>query len=122
MKKLLLFVMPLFFLAACSKQGVGPRPPIDESYWLSQDRGIVAYSDFGCDFFIIETYNGFSLLRNWGGIPPLRGSVVYGDFSRYGQATIYNRSEGYLMQTDIREYWLTYWEAIDQMNWNCSQP
>lgn len=123
MKKLLLIILPSFLLlAACTRQDVGPRPPVDESYWLTQERGIVAYSDLGCDYFIIETYDGYTVVRNWGGISPIRGSVLYGDFSRYGLRTIYNRSEGYLMQADIREYWLSYWDAVDQMTWGCSQP
>jgi hypothetical protein len=123
MKRLLLVITPLLFLlAACTRQDVSPRPPIDESYWLTQERGIVTYSSFDCDFFIIETYDGFSVVRSWGGAPPLRGSVIYGNLSQYGVRTMYNRTEGYLMQADIREYWLTYWDAIDQVDWNCSRP
>lgn len=121
MKKIILFVLPMvLFLAACSRQDTGPRQPIDESYWLQRERGIVAYSDFQCDYYIVETYNGFSLMRAWGGFTPLRGSVVYGDLNRYGMQTIYNRSEGLLMQADVRDYWMTYWDAIDQMDWYCS--
>jgi hypothetical protein len=122
MKRLLPVLISLFFLAACTRQETGPRPPVDESYWLTRERGIVAYSDYACDFFIIETYNGYCLLRSWDGAPPINGSVVYGDFSRYGLATFYNRTEGYLMQADTREYWLSFWEARDQQNWNCSRP
>ena len=120
MKRILFIAFPLLlFLAACSKQDVGPRQPIDESYWLQQERGIVAYSDFQCDYFLVETYNGFTLMRSWGGLTPLRGSVVYGNLSGIGVRTFYNRSEGLLIQADVRDYWLSYWTAMDDLEWYC---
>ncbi|ULQ52279.1 hypothetical protein [Flavihumibacter fluvii] len=123
MKKILRSIFPIvLLLAACTRQDISPGPPIDESYWLTRERGIIAYSDFSCNYFVIETYNGYTLARIWGGYAPSRGSIVYGDFSRYGVHTIYNRSEGYLMQADVLDYWLNYWDAIDQMDWNCSRP
>jgi hypothetical protein len=106
MKKLLLLALPLLLTIACTRQYIQPTPPIDEAYWLSQERGVVAEADLSCDYFIIETYDGYTVARNWGGYAPLRGSVVYGNFSQYGVHTIYNRSEGYLLQADVREYWL----------------
>ena len=122
MKKILLLTLPfLLLLTACSKHQDGPSEPIDESYWLNQDKGIVAFSDFNCDYFIVETSHGYSLLRNWGGFAPMRGAVLYGGVDRFGMRNFYNRSEGYVLQAEVRESWLSYWDAIDQMNWNCSQ-
>jgi hypothetical protein len=121
MKRIILIALPLLFLlGSCRREDVRPGEQIDESYWLNQERGVVAYSDYTCDYFIIETYNGFTVMRSWGGFTPLRGSVLYGSFSRIGNRTFYNRSEGYLVQGDVRDYWLSYYEAIDQMDWYCS--
>lgn len=122
MKKILLFLLPaMLLLASCRRQDYGPNQPIDETYWLSKERGVVNYSDGYCDYFVVETYSGFSVLKSWGGYPPVEGAVLYGDLSRPGVHTIYNRSEGYLLQAEVTDYWLTYWDAIDQVNWFCSK-
>ena len=122
MKKILLFILPLaLFAASCTRQDIGPRPPIDEAYWLNQERGVVVYSSFNCDFYVVETSFGFSVLQSWGGFTPLRGSVLYGNLSRYGVQTLYNRSEGYLVQANVRDYWLSYWEALDQADFECAR-
>lgn len=122
MKKIILFILPLAVIfASCTKQDTGYRPPVDEAYWLKQERAVVTYSSFNCDFYVVETAYGFSVLQSWGGFTPLRGSVLYGNFSRYGVQTFYNRSEGYLVQANVMDYWLTYWDAMDQADFECSR-
>jgi hypothetical protein len=119
MKKFWLLLLPAFlFLVSCSKEEV-QRPPIDESEWLQKDRGFVVASSFNCDFFVVETARGYSVLRNWGGFAPIRGAVLYGNHDSFGLQTFYNRSEGYLMNADIRDRYLGYFQAIDQANWYC---
>ncbi|GAO42854.1 hypothetical protein [Flavihumibacter petaseus] len=121
MKKILLLLLPaLLLLASCRREYTSPA--IDESYWLSREKGGVRYSDGYCDYFVVETYYGYSVLRIWSGYTPLQGDVLYGDLNRYGTQTFYNRSAGTLIQADVREYWLTWYDAIDQINWFCSHP
>ena len=121
MKKILLLVLPLVLvLASCTRTYVDPRPPIDESYWLNQERGVVVYSGFDCDFFVVETRFGYSVIRSWGGYTPLRGAVLYGNFSRYGVQSYFNRSERYVEQMNVVDYWLTYWQAIDLADFECN--
>jgi len=123
MKKIaLLFVPVLLVFASCSKEDAVPAPPIDESQWLSQERGIVVESDFSCEYFVVETTRGYSVLRNWGGGAPFRGSVIYGDLTGWGVKTFYNRSGRYLMNADVRDYWLPYFHALDQMQNLCVDP
>lgn len=118
MKRFLLIALPaMLLLTACSRQIV--QPPIDESEWLRRERGIVVASDFNCSVFIVETARGFSVLRMWGGSAPFTGQVLYGNFSQWGVKTYYNRSGGYLMNADVRDYWLSYWQAMDEMQWSC---
>ncbi len=122
MKKLFVFILPLLFIAAgCSKQEL-VGPPVDPTPWLSKERGIVVGSDFSCDYFVVETVRGYSVLRSWGGSPPFSGSVLYGDFSNWGVKTIYNRSGGYLLNADVRDYWMPYFQAMDQVQQLCSGP
>lgn len=119
MKRLFFLALPLFFLlTSCSKEEL-VRPPIDETEWLKKERGIVVASSFNCDFFVVETVRGYSLLRSWGGLAPVRGAVIYGDLNQWGVRTFYNRSEGYLMNADVRDNRMSYFQAMDQMQWYC---
>jgi hypothetical protein len=121
MKKIGLFLLPaIIFLASCSKEGI-QQPPINESEWLRKERGIAMASNFQCDFFVAETARGYAVMRTWGGFPPLRGALLYGDYNRFGVQTFYNRTEGYLMNADIRDFTPSYFMAMDQLNWYCSQ-
>ena len=114
MRKIILVVLPLFiFLASCSKSELN-RPPVDESYWLRQDRGVVVASDYSTPYFVLETSRGYSVIRTWGGSAPYSGSVMYGDFTGYGGRSLYNRSEGYISDFDVRDYWLSYYAAMDE--------
>lgn len=88
---------------------------------MNKERGYVLASNFQCDVFVAETQRGYALMRNWGGFSPVRGAVLYGEFSRFGVQTFYNRSEGYLMNADIRDYTFSYFQAMDMMNWYCDQ-
>ena len=121
MKKMLILFLPLMLvLASCTRTYVEPGPVIDERYWLSQERGVVVYSGFDCDFFVVETRYGYTVIRSWGGFTPLRGAVVYGNFSRFGVQSFYNRSEGIIQQGNVIDYWLTYWDAIDLADFECN--
>ncbi|HEX6847838.1 MAG TPA: hypothetical protein VF144_12720 [Chitinophagaceae bacterium] len=103
------------FFTGCVKN----REYIDESYWLSQERGEVVLSDPYCQYFVIETFDGYTILRSYGGYKPSEGSVVYGNFSNYGARDYYNRSNGTIYTAEVREYWLSYYEAQDAIDYYC---
>lgn len=111
MKKIFTFsfsaLLVSVLLAACVKQ----RSDIDESYWLSKERATVVYTDPYCEYYVIETMNGYSILRAWNSYKPHEGSVIYGDFSRYGMREFYNRSNGMIYTGEVVEYWLSYYDA-----------
>jgi hypothetical protein len=46
--------------------------------------------------------------------------VLYGDFSHWGPAQVYNRTRGSLMQVNVRDFWLSYYEAEDRIYNYCS--
>lgn len=119
MKKILYLTIPVLFLFASCRKDIGQPVYIDESQWLNQERAIVVYSDYQCPYFVVEAYGGYSLLRSWGGPTPYQGSVMYGNFSGYGVRTFYNRSEGYLTQADVQDYWLSYYGAMDALQYAC---
>jgi hypothetical protein len=64
MKAILSLVLfsSLFFVS-CRKSDLQPVP-IDESIWLQKERGVVVYSDFSCDYFVVETFNGYTIVQN----------------------------------------------------------
>jgi hypothetical protein len=100
---------------ACIQQ----RDDIDESYWLNQERATVVYSSPSCSYYVVETYEGYTILRAWGGYKPYEGSVVYGRFSNYGARDFYNRSNGMVFSAEVIEYWLTYSEAQSAAEYYC---
>jgi hypothetical protein len=119
MKRLLFAILPLaLLLASCTKEDI-TAPQVDESAWLQQERGVVVYQGFGCDFFVVETMRGYTLLRNWGGISPMTGSVIYGELSRWGVRQFYVRSEGRIVTADVRDYWMNYFSVQDALQSLC---
>jgi hypothetical protein len=91
----------------------------DESYWLSKERGEVVYSDSYCNYFVVETYNGYNIVESYGGYKPYEGAVVYGNFSTHGTRDMYNRTTGYVFSGTVTDYWLTYAEAQDALDYYC---
>ncbi len=90
----------------------------DESYWLAKERGEVVYSDSYCNYLVVETYYGYTIIRAYGN-KPFEGSVVYGNFSNNGTRDFYNRSSGYVFTGAVTDYWLTYAEAQNALDYYC---
>jgi len=95
------------------------REYIDESYWLNQERGEVVHSDPYCNYYVVETDYGYTVLRAYDGYKPYEGTVVFGNFSSYGLRDFYNRSNGIVFTSDVKEYWLTYSEAQSAVDYYC---
>jgi len=102
-------ILSAILLAGCSKRGSDYS--YGEDYWLSKERGEVVYSDTYCPYYVVETYNGYTIVKSSGGFTPYEGSVIYGDLSRRGYMDIYNRSDGTIIRGEVTDYWLTYGEA-----------
>ncbi len=104
------------FLNSCIKNvNVG----FDENYWLSKERGEVVYSDSYCSYFVVETYYGYNIVQSYGSYKPYEGAVVYGNFSSRGTRDMYNRTTGYVFTGTVTDYWLTYTEAQDALDYYC---
>jgi hypothetical protein len=105
----------LVFFTGCVRN----REYIDESYWLNKERGEVVYSDSYCNYYVVETAYGYTVLRAYDGYKPYEGTTVYGNFSNYGLRDFYNRSSGVIFTSDVKEYWLTYYEAQSAVDYYC---
>ncbi len=121
-KKFGWLILPVvLFISSCSKSSL-PPPPANEADWLQQPRGIVVESGgFSCDYFIVQNQWGYSLLRSFGS-SPFVGATVYGQHTSWGTYTFYNRSGGYLFNASVEDYGLSYFAALDQMQWYCNDP
>ena len=126
MKKLFtqisLFSLAAILLVSCTKNEVHYND--NPNHWLDKEYGVVVYSDGYCPFYVVETYNGFTIIRSTGGYMPYEGDEIYGDISRYGFRDIYNYTENSIIRGEIVEYWLSYGEAqymIDELCYTYSK-
>ena len=119
MKKIYLlasgFLFSAILLLGCSKSDYG----YDRDYWLSKERGEVVFSDNFCPYYVVETANGFTVIRNQSAFTPRVGSRLYGDLSRRGYRDFYNSFDGSISRGEVIEYWLTYGEAQYLINRLC---
>ncbi len=113
-------ISTLLFAAAIILSGCYKRADylFDEGYWLSKERGIVVYSG-NCSYYVVETYNGYAIIRSNDGYMPYEGSILYGNFSSSGSRDIYNYSGRMLINGRVQEYWLGYYDAQDAIDYYC---
>lgn len=104
------------FIIGCVRDNI---PNNNENYWLSKEQGEVVYSDPYCNYYVVETYNGFNVLRANGGYKPYEGSLVYGNFSANGTRDFYNQSANAVYTSTVTDYWLDYYEAQDALDYYC---
>ncbi len=109
-------IIAVLFFTACTKDRFVNT---NEGYWLSRERGEVIYSDNYCNYYVVETNNGYTIIRAYGGYKPFEGSILYGDFSFSGTRDIYNRSSGVIFSGTVTDYWLSYNEALDALDYYC---
>ena len=119
MKKIFTLSVITAFIAVLFTGCVKSYNDVNENHFLSQERGEVVYSDPYCSYYVIETMYGYTILRSYGGYRPYEGSSVYGNFSNYGGREFYNRSTGNVFTAEVIEYWLSYYDAQDAINFYC---
>ncbi|HMI79657.1 MAG TPA: hypothetical protein VK484_12740 [Ferruginibacter sp.] len=106
----------VFFLSSCVKD----RDYVnEENYWLSQEIGEVVYSSPSCNYWVVETYNGYNIVYSGSSSKPYEGQIIYGNFSRRGQRELYNFSESFVFTATVTDTWLTYGEALDLLDHYC---
>lgn len=113
MKKIYLLA-PFFalLLVACSKRDYIPVETNPREWMRTHDRGVVAYVDYSTGNYIVETYNGYSVVEPWDQVTPIEYDEAYAYFNNRGVQTIYNRSGDYFSKGRVVESWLTWNEAM----------
>lgn len=123
MKKIYIIaaVFGLFF-TACTKRDYIPSSQTSPVDWMrNHDEGVVAYVDVSTGNYIIETYEGYTVVEAWDRYAPRENDREYAYFSSRGVQTIYNRSGDYFKQGKIVESWLSLSDAftvLDQLSYN----
>lgn len=110
-------VLSAVLLASCTKQEVHYHDG-NNNNWMNKEYGVIVYSDGYCPYYVVETYNGYTIIRSSSGYMPYEGDEVYGDLSRYGYRDFYNYTDNSFIRGEVVEYWLSYSEAqymIDEL-------
>lgn len=111
------FLLALILLSSCAKDR--DVVAINESYWLNQEEGEVVYSDPSCNYWVVETYNGYTVIQSNSVNKPYEGDLVYGNFSKRGTRDMYNSQGRFVFTGSVIEYWLSYNEALDVLDYYC---
>lgn len=111
-----LLIATVVFVSSCVRENI---PSNNDNYWLSKEQGEVVYSDSYCDYYVVETRNGFTVIQAYGSYKPYEGAIVYGNFSNAGTRDMYNYSNGVVFSGRITDYWLSYIEAQDALDYYC---
>ncbi len=111
------FLLALVLLSSCAKDRIVVAN--DENYWLSKEEGEVVYSDPYCNYWVVETYNGYNIIRTNATSKPYEGDFVYGNFSSRGSRDMYNYSERFVFTGAVTDYWLSYGEVLDALDYYC---
>jgi hypothetical protein len=113
MKKLYLLPLVFILFAACTKRDYIPVE-VDPGEWTrSHDRGVVAYVDYETGNYIVDTYDGYTVIELWGGGPgPVEADLEYAYFDSPGVQTIYNLNGNYFSKGRIVDSWLSLDDAL----------
>lgn len=91
----------------------------NENYWFSKEEGEVVYSDSYCNYWVVETYNGYTIVTSNQSSKPYEGELIYADFSNYGTRNMYNYNGRFVFTGTVTDYWLTSNEVLDALDYYC---
>lgn len=110
-------LLAVIFLSSCVKDRVVVQN--DENYWLTKEQGQVVYVETTCDYWVVETYNGYNVVYSNPGNKPYEGDIVYGNFSNVGTRDMYNYTGRFVFTGSVTDYWLSYNQALDVLDYYC---
>lgn len=81
---------------------------------------VVAENTPGCDYFVVETSGGYTLLEWYGGVVSIwTGDKVSGDLHSYGFTDVQIEGRGE-MRVWIEDYWMSDSDAEEYCYGNCN--
>jgi hypothetical protein len=117
MKKLYVLIgLAALLFTACTKGDYVPAQ-IDPAEWMrTHDKGVVAYVDYSNGNYIVETYEGYTVIESLGDYTPRENDHEYAYFSSRGVQSIYNRSGNYFTKGRVVESWLSWSDATSLLD------
>jgi hypothetical protein len=82
-------------------------------------RGYVAYRVSGCDYFVVETIQGFDLLEWYGGHDPDKGDELAGSFESYGMKHIQDITADEDLTVWVEDFSLSKQGALEKLAESC---
>jgi hypothetical protein len=92
--------------------------PSYSSSALGRNKGEVVLKKIGCDYYIVETSMGYSLLEWYGGYDPDEDDILYGNLNAYGFKDITTES-GNSSRAWIDDYMLSKSRAVEKYYDKC---
>jgi len=83
-------------------------------------KGVVVYYKSGCDYYIVETNMGYSLLEWYGGNDPSEGDTLVGNYESYGMKTIYNLTVNSETKVWVEDYQLSKDSVLEKYYDKCN--
>lgn len=103
---------------------VAIQPPISSSSYdysysgLGRNKGVVVFSPSGCDYYLVETSLGYSLLEWYGGFYQYEGDTIFGNLNSYGFKDV-TKLDGRSGRVYIEDYMLSKSRAIEKYYDKC---
>ncbi len=82
-------------------------------------KGYVSHRISGCDYFLVETAQGYAILEWYGGNDPDKDDLIVGDFERYGLKTVYNATDDAEIRVWVEDFWLSRDDALEKLVDKC---
>ena len=82
-------------------------------------KGEVVYIETGCDYYILQSSDGFALVEHAEGPTPSADDVIVGDFESYGKKQLFNRTSRERIKGWVVDYWLAQDEAMQMYLEQC---
>lgn len=81
--------------------------------------GTVVQKISSCDYFMVETNSGFSILEWYGGHEPDKGDKIVGPYDSYGMKTVYDVTADEEIRVWVEDYNLSKTSALEKLVDKC---
>ena len=81
--------------------------------------GYLSHRISGCDYFLVQTRNGYDLLEWYGDHDPDRGDTLVGRYEEYGFHDVLDETADENCHLYTEEYWLTKTDALEHLTDKC---
>jgi len=83
------------------------------------ESGVVVFYKSGCDYYIVSTNQGFSLLEWYGGDDPMEGDTLTGNMMAYGMQSLVNQRTENETQAWVEDFLLNQYTVLQSYQEQC---